>query len=70
MQCHCARCHHTFSSPSAFDMHRSGRKKTPSRPARAAGECYDPESSGLTVTEKGIWAKPGTRPEGTWKETA
>ena len=50
---HCAGCHETFSSDSAFDKHRKGLR------------CHTPESVGLVAREGAhgtIWGHPGTDP--------
>lgn len=47
---HCGACHHTFSSLTAFDKHRSGFL------------CRVPHTIGL-VEREGVWGMPGERPE-------
>ena len=57
--CHCSSCHRTFSSISAFDMHRSGSH------AESTRHCVDPASAGLVPVTKlywSGWARPGERP--------
>ncbi|WP_082920601.1 FDXHR family putative zinc-binding protein [Rhodococcus sp. YH3-3] len=38
--CHCDGCHHTFTSPSAFDLHRR------------AEQCRTPAQAGLVLTDR------------------
>ena len=50
--CHCAGCHLTFASPSAFDDHQT----ITNGPA-----CRDPEACGLVLRERSgisIWGHP------------
>jgi hypothetical protein len=49
-RCHCATCHASFSSISAFDRHRRGF------------QCHPPEECGL-VRRGDYWSLPGERPE-------
>ena len=41
---HCTGCHRTFNSVAAFDKHRRDSK------------CLDPETLGMKMDDKGIWA--------------
>ncbi|WP_420855008.1 hypothetical protein [Rhodococcus pseudokoreensis] len=38
--CHCSGCHHTFSSLSAFDLHRRG------------DQCRTPSDAGLVLADR------------------
>lgn len=51
---HCGTCHRTFSSPTAFDLHRIRR-------GTAAGTCADPADVGLVEHHRpgyAVWASP------------
>lgn len=51
---HCAGCHETFTSVSAFDRHQT---------LDGAGSvCHDPATRGLVRRDGGLWAWPGERP--------
>lgn len=57
--CHCGNCHHTFTSPTAFDQHRIGSLTNNTR------TCADPADRGLVPVFKKYWsgwALPGERP--------
>jgi hypothetical protein len=50
-RCHCAACHRTFTSASAFDRHQALDGGTV--------VCRDPATRGLVRRADGIWARPG-----------
>ena len=52
---HCAGCHHTFTSVSAFDRHQT---------LNDGSHCHDPAERGLIQRPDGVWRHPGERPEG------
>jgi len=47
---HCAACHHTFSSVTAFDRHRT--------PDGDHGQCLDPATLAALVYRHGAWSWP------------
>jgi len=53
-QCHCARCHQTFPSLTAFDAHQNVnyRRKEPVI-------CRDPEAMGMVLDSRHVWRTPG-----------
>ena len=52
---HCAGCHRTFTSVSAFDRHQT---------LNDGSHCHDPAIRGLIQRPDGVWRHPGERPEG------
>lgn len=48
-RCHCMVCGENFTVVANFDKHRKD------------GQCLPPESIGMVLNERGIWAKPGER---------
>lgn len=44
---HCASCHTTFTSPTAFDRHRR------------AGQCLTPSAAGLVPIDRKTWTGYG-----------
>ena len=52
---HCAGCHETFTSVSAFDRHQT---------LNDGSHCHDPATRGLIQRPDGVWRHPGERPEG------
>lgn len=51
---HCAGCHETFTSVSAFDRHQTLDD--------GGSVCYDPATRGLVLRDGGLWSRPGDRP--------
>lgn len=49
-RCHCATCHHSFTSATAFDRHRR------------AFRCRPPAEAGLVLRGE-YWGLPGERPD-------
>lgn len=51
---HCAACHRTFTSPTAFDKHRAGKFTDDTR------HCEDPASVGLVDAARAYpcWGQP------------
>lgn len=52
--CHCASCHETFTTITAFDKHRAGSHPHDTR------HCLDPEAAGLVLADRAYrcWARP------------
>lgn len=53
--CHCTECHATFTTPSAFDKHRTGSHASGTR------TCLPPIDAGLTDAGRAYpcWSHPG-----------
>lgn len=51
---HCAGCHETFTSVSAFDRHQTLDEAGP--------VCHGPAARGLVRRDDGLWCWPGERP--------
>ena len=54
-ECHCARCHRTFTGLTLFDAHQDVDH---ARPHADVIQCRDPASLGLAQSDRGTWGTP------------
>jgi hypothetical protein len=54
-ECHCGRCHRTFTGLTLFDDHQDVDYR---RPHADVVQCRDPASRGLAQSARGTWGTP------------
>lgn len=56
--CQCPICHEIFSGESTFVLHRIEGRRVGNPGAYSLGECRDPASKGMRLSESGVWSMP------------